>query len=394
MERFVFSGDGHLREPKDLFSDGLPASLRKFGIHTKRDESYVMTYAGDKLVHKFPLRRETTTDENDPANNGRPNAKGAVDLDARMADMASEGIDAEIVFPTTGLLSYLVEDRETELASTQIYNDWNDQFLSGHLDTFVYTTLDGGERRLAFYVVAENRSNTIDDVASHSRRALAAGGSNESNSGDSKEDTINFSSDVLILSGRSPELVTKKLVIVNGPNGAYIDTAVNITVNAGVGREEAKSGNIDRDKIYVNDIENPGPGDVAFKSTDISGSGGTWTFRETLQRVEILNLSDYDIQINDIDVMADRQPLVMLTPTGTSDTMTLTFKLDEDASPTYIEIANTGDADILLNGEINNPIGVTTIVALNGSVLASAARPDATVPTTSCRLALSHAPAE
>ena len=96
-----------------------------------------MTYAGEKLVHKFPLRRETTTDENDPANNGRPNAKGAVDLDARMADMDSEGIDAEIVFPTTGLLSYLVEDRETELASTQIYNDWNDKFLSGHLDRFV-----------------------------------------------------------------------------------------------------------------------------------------------------------------------------------------------------------------------------------------------------------------
>jgi predicted TIM-barrel fold metal-dependent hydrolase len=137
MTRFVFSGDGHLREPRDLFSDGLPASLRKFGIHTKRDDDYVMTFAGEKLIHRFPLRRETTTDENDPANNGRPNAKGAVDLDARMADMASEGIDAEIVFPTTGLLSYLVEDRDTEVASVQIYNDWNDKFFANHLDRFV-----------------------------------------------------------------------------------------------------------------------------------------------------------------------------------------------------------------------------------------------------------------
>jgi predicted TIM-barrel fold metal-dependent hydrolase len=137
MTRFVFSGDGHLREPKDLFSEGLPASLRKFGIHSKRDDKYVTTFAGDKMIHRFPLRRETTTDENDPANNGRPNAKGAVDLDARMADMASEGIDAEIVFPTTGMLTYLVEDRDAEVASAQVYNDWNDKFFSGHLDRFV-----------------------------------------------------------------------------------------------------------------------------------------------------------------------------------------------------------------------------------------------------------------
>jgi predicted TIM-barrel fold metal-dependent hydrolase len=137
MQRFVFSGDGHLREPRDLFTEGLPASLRKFGIHTRRDDSHIMTYAGEKLIHRFPLRRETTTDENDPANNGRPNAKGAVDIDARMEDMASEGIDAEIAFPTTGMLNYLIEDRETELASTQIYNDWNDAFFAGHLDRFV-----------------------------------------------------------------------------------------------------------------------------------------------------------------------------------------------------------------------------------------------------------------
>ena len=96
MKRFVFSGDGHLREPKDLFTEGLPASLRQFGIHTRRDEKYVMTYAGERLVHRFPLNREVTTDENDKANLGRPNAKGAVDIDARMADMDMEGIDAEI----------------------------------------------------------------------------------------------------------------------------------------------------------------------------------------------------------------------------------------------------------------------------------------------------------
>jgi predicted TIM-barrel fold metal-dependent hydrolase len=137
MKRFVFSGDGHLREPKELFSEGLPASLRQFGIRTQRDETHVMTFAGDKLVHRFALHRETTTDDNDKANNGRPNQKGAVDLDARMADMDMEGIDAEIVFPTSGMLNYLIEDADTEYASAQVYNDFNDRFLAPRLDRFV-----------------------------------------------------------------------------------------------------------------------------------------------------------------------------------------------------------------------------------------------------------------
>ncbi len=137
MQRFVFSGDGHLREPRDLFTEGLPASMRKFGIHTRRTDTHIMTYAGEKLVHRFPLRRETTTDENDPANNGRPNQAGATDVEARIADLEMEGIDAEIVFPTTGMLNYLIEDEDTEYASTQVYNDWNDGFLGGHLDRFV-----------------------------------------------------------------------------------------------------------------------------------------------------------------------------------------------------------------------------------------------------------------
>src|SRR5262249_42352948 len=129
------------------------------------------------------------------------------------------------------------------------------------------------------------------------------------------------------------------------------------------------------------DIVNPGPGDVAFVSGRISGSGGTWTFRETLQRVTILNQSDKDIQINGIDVTADRQPLVTLNPFsgGGASNRPLTFNTHNDVAPTLIEITNTGNSDIELNGFINNPIGVTSIVNTQGSVLASQSRPNSLV---------------
>ena len=29
---FVFSADGHVREPKTLFTEGMPPSLRQYGI--------------------------------------------------------------------------------------------------------------------------------------------------------------------------------------------------------------------------------------------------------------------------------------------------------------------------------------------------------------------------
>jgi predicted TIM-barrel fold metal-dependent hydrolase len=51
--------------------------------------------------------------------------------------MESEGIDAEIVFPSSGLWTFMIVDPDTELATTQIYNDWNTGFFSGHLDKFV-----------------------------------------------------------------------------------------------------------------------------------------------------------------------------------------------------------------------------------------------------------------
>jgi len=51
--------------------------------------------------------------------------------------MKFEGIDAEIVFPSAGLMSFMIENPEAELASAQIYNDWNNGFFSGHLDKFI-----------------------------------------------------------------------------------------------------------------------------------------------------------------------------------------------------------------------------------------------------------------
>jgi predicted TIM-barrel fold metal-dependent hydrolase len=130
MEKFVFSADGHIREPNDIFTGGLPQSLQKHCIRVERRGEHLLTLAGEKIIHRLRISAPT-------ADFSRKNRLGASDLVGRLADMADEGIDAEIVFPSLGMFTFLIEDREAELASTQIYNNWHDGFFRAYPQTFV-----------------------------------------------------------------------------------------------------------------------------------------------------------------------------------------------------------------------------------------------------------------
>jgi predicted TIM-barrel fold metal-dependent hydrolase len=134
MPRFVFSADGHVVEPPALFLERMPPSLREHGIRLERRDDEILLLAGTRPIHRTRLDRPPPKDRQDFSRGSLP---GARDLAARALDMEREGIDAEIVFPSMGLWTYLVENPEAELATTQIYNDWHHGFFSGHLETFV-----------------------------------------------------------------------------------------------------------------------------------------------------------------------------------------------------------------------------------------------------------------
>jgi predicted TIM-barrel fold metal-dependent hydrolase len=130
MERFVFSADGHIREPNDIFTAGLPASMQKHSIRAERRDEFLFTVAGDKIIHRMRISAPTV-------DFSRRNRVGAANLPGRLTDLAEEGIDAEIVFPSLGMFTFLLEDPEAELASTQIYNNWHNGFFGAHTDKFV-----------------------------------------------------------------------------------------------------------------------------------------------------------------------------------------------------------------------------------------------------------------
>ena len=147
---FIFSSDSHLVEPRDLFDNDLPASLKKHGIRSERQGDHICTMAGDKILHRTRIiKREAPpaadTDETRGLTLGSGEdvvrlhapARGQNDIALRLEDMALDGIDAEISFPSTCLWAYGIEHPETELATAQIYNDWNNKLLGGRPDVFV-----------------------------------------------------------------------------------------------------------------------------------------------------------------------------------------------------------------------------------------------------------------
>jgi hypothetical protein len=95
-----------------------------------------------------------------------------------------------------------------------------------------------GYDHLAFYVSTENGSISVTAPTDTSLRSLAVDGSDSPVTVDSRTPNVAFSSDVVILSGRNPEL----LVDVSG----QIVKAVNISVNDIAGGSATRtSGTID-----------------------------------------------------------------------------------------------------------------------------------------------------
>lgn len=131
MKPFIFSADSHVMEPADLFLDGLPASLRRHAIHTRKDGDYLITGTEDRIIYRLRIGQHR---EKELGNSQR---RGIREIAGRLEDMELEGIDAEICFPSLGLWLYCLADAEAEAASARLYNDWNDRFLGGHPERFV-----------------------------------------------------------------------------------------------------------------------------------------------------------------------------------------------------------------------------------------------------------------
>jgi len=134
---FVFSADGHIVEPAELYMEGLPPALRPQGIHVRVEDGFRFVMAGSKVMSKSAINKPPPKLDEKGEVFGRSNRLGVREIPGRLIDMQEEGIDAEIVFPSQGLFIYLLDDPDAELASARLYNDWHADFFKDHTEIFV-----------------------------------------------------------------------------------------------------------------------------------------------------------------------------------------------------------------------------------------------------------------
>jgi predicted TIM-barrel fold metal-dependent hydrolase len=149
---FLFSCDAHIAEPADLFTSKLPAELQQWAISGTKTEDgkYIVTKIGEQEILKVRMNfhghktgetadmivaAEAETGEGDRSCTDEnenfisdcaidTKRRGARDLELRAEDMDRDGVDAELVFPSLGLMLPRIPDREGQRESCKVYNDW------------------------------------------------------------------------------------------------------------------------------------------------------------------------------------------------------------------------------------------------------------------------------
>lgn len=100
----LISADSHVMEEPDFWHSKLPDNLK-----------------GD--VPEFPPRPKTGTEMDDQ----RP---GGYDPNHRITEMETDGVSAEVLYPTLGLRLFSLESPEAQEACFRIYNDWLMEYCS------------------------------------------------------------------------------------------------------------------------------------------------------------------------------------------------------------------------------------------------------------------------
>jgi len=125
MSTLVNSADSHVIEPKALWLDNLPFSLKERAPHTDRvaragkDREYEAIFVDGTVVRYEP-----------PGFQDRMRPPGAFDPKERLGDLDDQGIWAELLFPSVGLWCYLIESADLAYPVAEIYNDWlHDSFM-------------------------------------------------------------------------------------------------------------------------------------------------------------------------------------------------------------------------------------------------------------------------
>lgn len=168
LKLWANSGDSHLTEPFDIWN-GLPDDLRELMPRSERNaDNTVETIHVDGQV--FTRQLPTGKSPSRAGTNARPEGSderelvarflGSNDADHRLKDLDSEGIWAEVIYPSLGIWSFNIRTPRVAAAASHVLNEW---------------ALDYQRSSPRFVCCASIPLVDPNDAAAEVRRAAAAG---------------------------------------------------------------------------------------------------------------------------------------------------------------------------------------------------------------------------
>lgn len=137
----VIDADGHILEPRDLWTTGVPARFRSETISVvwNPDLELDQTVLGGRVVQHMSVNngmaRQPAWRRANPRNwRWEDQPAAGLDPKARAAELSREGIDVAVVYPSLGLLLGGIDDGEHAAAACHVYNDWLAEFCGAAPD--------------------------------------------------------------------------------------------------------------------------------------------------------------------------------------------------------------------------------------------------------------------
>ncbi len=121
-KEFVFSADGHILEPTDLFVAGLPEHLRDRAVWEEDFEIEPLTEGGVRDFRRLHSPSfEGWTVSRFRHYDGTPNTG---DPERILDDMDLDGIDAQVMHPNLSLFGLFSDHHELSMAHARVYNHY------------------------------------------------------------------------------------------------------------------------------------------------------------------------------------------------------------------------------------------------------------------------------
>ena len=142
MNQLPISADSHITEPPDCYRGHIEAAYRERAPHVVRDPKYGDIYVVEGMKQTIPMGLVAAAGV-EPSSIRIGGARfedlhrGGWDPAARLVDQDKDGVGAEIIYPTVGMVLCNHPDQDYKKACFDAYNRWLQQYTAHAPDRLI-----------------------------------------------------------------------------------------------------------------------------------------------------------------------------------------------------------------------------------------------------------------